>query len=88
VLADGIHQIVQWRIDELEARLERGRDDVVDGDFAYTWGFIFAAGRILSGERLIFFDESAESFAECGFCHGAVSVGESFGEGKRILVNA
>jgi len=84
VLADGIDKVIEWCVDEMRPRLERGRDDVVDGDFTDPWRVVVVTGRGISGEGLVFFDEGSESFAECLFCHGVKIVDESWGEGKLI----
>ena len=84
VLADGLDEIIERRIDELVARLERGGNDIVDGDVSHPWRIVCRIGRWISGKGGVLFDKGAESFAECLFCHGVRSVVKTLREGKRI----
>lgn len=65
VLADGLDEIIKGGLHEVGTGLERGGDDVIDGDIADTGGIVIGGTRIDAWKRLILFDEGSETFSEC-----------------------
>ena len=74
VLADRIDKVIERRLDEGMARLQRAGDDVVDGRFADARRVVLAVGRRGPPGRRVFPDQCAESFAECLLRHGGATI--------------